>query len=76
METDMNRSTQLWKVPIQISEKEFDVTAEDLIVFLREVSLGPVRLQVFGAEHSHRPLKLETAQGKIESDREQKPRFP
>jgi hypothetical protein len=76
VETDMNGPTQFWKVPIQISEKEFDVAAEDLIVFLREVPLGPVGLQVFGAEHPHRPLKLGTTQGKIESDREQKPRFP
>jgi hypothetical protein len=76
VETDMNRATQFWKVPIQVSEKEFDVAAEDLIVFLREVPLGPVSLQVFGAEHPHRPLKLGTIQGKIESDREQKPRFP
>jgi hypothetical protein len=76
VETDMSRPTQFWKVPIQIPEKEFDVAAEDLIVFVREVPLRPVRLQVFGAEHPHRPLKLETAQGKIESDREQKPRFP
>jgi hypothetical protein len=76
VETDMNRPTQFWKVPIQISEEEFDIAAEDLIVFLREVPLGPVRLQVFGAEHPHRPLKLETTQGKIESDHEQQPRLP
>jgi hypothetical protein len=25
----MNGATQLWKVPIQISKKEFDVAAED-----------------------------------------------
>jgi hypothetical protein len=76
VETDVNGPTQFWKVPIQISEKEFDVAAEDPIVFLREVPLGAVRLQVFGAEHPDRPLKLGTAQGKIERDHEQKPRFP
>jgi hypothetical protein len=76
VETDMNRPTQFWKVPIEISEKELDVAAEDLIIFLREVPTGVVRLQVFGAEHPHRPLKLGAAQGKIESDHQQKPRLP
>src|SRR4249920_106010 len=76
VETDMNGATQFWKIPVQISEKEFDVAAEDLIVFLREVTLGVVRFQVLGAEHPDRPLKLGTAQREIESDREQKPRFP
>jgi hypothetical protein len=76
VETDMNGATQLRKIPVQISEKEFDVATEDLMVFLRKVPLGLVRLQVFGAEHPDRPLKLGTAQGKIESDREHKPRFP
>jgi hypothetical protein len=71
VETDMNRPTQFWKVPIQISEKEFDIAAKDLMVFLREVPLRPVRLHVFGAEHPHNPPKLETVQGKIESDHEQ-----
>jgi hypothetical protein len=60
VETDMNGPTQFWKVPIQISEKEFDVAAEDPVVFLREVPSGPVRLHVFGAEHPHGPLELET----------------
>ena len=32
--------------------------------------------QVLGAEHPDRPLKLGTAQGKIERDHEQKPGFP
>ena len=76
VETDMNRPAQFRKVPIQISEKEFDVAAEDLIVFLREIPLGLVRLQVFGAEHPRRALKLGTAKGKIKSDGEQKPGFP
>src|SRR5580704_11857357 len=76
VEADMNCPAQFWKVPIQISEKEFDVAAEDLIVFLREVALGAVCLQVFGAEHPGRPLKLGTVQGKIEKDHEQGPRFP
>jgi hypothetical protein len=76
VETDMNGPSQFGKVPIQISEKEFDVAAEDSIVFIREVALGAMRLQVFSAEHPDRPLKLGTAQGKIERDYEQKPRFP
>jgi hypothetical protein len=76
MEPDMNGPTQFWKIPIQISEKEFDVAAKDLIVFLREIPLRAVRLKVFRTEHPDRPLKLGTAQGKIESDHEQKSRFP
>ena len=64
VETDMNSAPQFWKVPIQISEKEFDVAAKDFNVFIREVSLGPVCLQVFGAEHPYRALRLETGQGK------------
>jgi hypothetical protein len=76
MQPDMNGPAQFWKVPIHISEKEFNVAAKDLIVFLREVPLRAVRLQVFGAEHSDRPLKLGTAQGKIKSDHQQKSRFP
>jgi hypothetical protein len=42
VETDMNGATQLWKVPIQISKKEFDVAAEDFNVLIREVPLGAV----------------------------------
>src|SRR4029077_20402794 len=76
VEADMNRPIQFGNVAIQISEEEFDVAAEDLVVFLREVALAPVRLQMFGAEHPHKPLKLETVQGKVESDREQESRFP
>jgi hypothetical protein len=70
VEADMNGATQFREVAIQISEKEFDVAAEELIVFPGEVPLGLVPLQVFGAEHSHRALKLGTTQGKIESDGE------
>jgi hypothetical protein len=76
VETDMNSPSQFGKVPIQISEKEFDVAAEDPLVFIREVALGAMSFQVFSAEHPDRPLKLGTAQGKIERDHEQKPRFP
>ena len=46
------------------------------MVFLREVSLGPVRLQVFGAEHPHNALKLEAVQGKIECDASSSRGFP
>jgi hypothetical protein len=76
VEAHMNGATQFWKVPIQISEKEFDVAAEELIVFLREVPMWPMRLQMFGAEHPDRPLKLGAVQGKIESDHQQKSRLP
>jgi hypothetical protein len=72
----MNGPTQFWKVSIQISEKEFDVAAEDFLVPLREVTLWAVRLQMFGTEHPGRPLKPGTVQGKIEEDHEQGPRFP
>src|SRR5208283_926967 len=51
VQTNMNRPAQFRKVPIQISEKEFHIPAEDPIVFPREVPLGAVRLHVFGAEH-------------------------
>src|ERR1700730_18108226 len=76
VEADMNGPTPLGKVSIQISEKEFDVAAENLVVPLREVALGAVRLQMFGTEHPGRPLKLGTVKGKIEKDHEQEPRFP
>src|SRR5580704_10453397 len=75
VETNMNRAIEFRYVAIQISEEELDVAAEDLIAFLREVTLGPVRLQVLGAEHPHKPFKLEAVKGKIESNREQEPGF-
>jgi hypothetical protein len=71
----MNGATQFWKVPIQIPQKEFDVAAEDLFVFLREVPASTVCLQVFRAEHPDRPLKLEPVQRKIESNHQQKSRL-
>ena len=71
----MNRPIQFRNVSIQISEKEFGVAAEDPVVLLREEALAPVRFQVFDAEHPHKPLEVETIKGKIESDREQQPRF-
>jgi hypothetical protein len=76
VETDMNGPSQFGQVPIQISEKEFDVAAEEPVVSIREVPLGAMRFQVFSAEHPDRPLKLWTAQREIERDHQQKPRFP
>src|SRR5256886_9288862 len=76
VETHMSRPAQFRNVPIEIPEEEFEVAAEDFVVFLRKVALAPVCLQVAGAEHSHKPLELETVKRKIESDRQQQPRFP
>ena len=76
VQPDMNRATQFWKIAVKISKKEFDVPAEDLIVDPCEVPLGVVRLQMFGAEHPDRPLKLETGQGKVEGDHQQKSGLP
>src|SRR5882724_7449785 len=76
VETHMSGPAQFRNVPIEISQEEFEVAAEDFIVFLREVALAPVCLQVAGAEHPNKPLELETVKRKIESDRQQQPRFP
>ena len=76
LEAHMSRPTQLRNVPIEIPQEEFEVAAEDFVVFPRKVALGPVRLQMAGAEHSHKPLELETVKRKVESDRQQQPRFP
>lgn len=76
VQADMNRAAQFGKVPIEISKKKFDVAAEELVVFLRKIPVRPVGLQMFGAEHPHRPLKLEPAQRKIKCGHQPKPRFP
>ena len=72
----MSRPAQFRNVPIEIPQEEFEVAAEDFVVFLRKVALAPVCLQVAGAEHPHKPLELETVKRKIERDRQQQPRFP
>ena len=72
----MSRATQFRNVPIQVPQEEFEVAAKDFIIFLRKVALGPVCFQVAGAEHPHKPLELETVKRKVESDRQQQPRFP
>jgi hypothetical protein len=76
VETHMSRPTQFRNVPIQVPQEEFQVAAEDFIVFLRKVALAPVCLHVAGAEHPHKPLELETVKRKIESDRQQQSRLP
>jgi hypothetical protein len=65
----MSGAAQFRSVPIKISQEEFEVAAEDLIVFIRKVAVAPVRLQMAGAEHPDKPLELETVERKIESDR-------
>jgi hypothetical protein len=75
VETNMNSPVQFRNVSVQISEKEFNVTAQELTILLREVAFTPVRLQVFGAEHSRKPLEPETVKGNIKGDREQQSRF-
>jgi hypothetical protein len=69
VKTHMSRPTQFRTIPIQIPQEEFEVAAEDLIVFIRKVAVAPVRLQMAGAEHPDKPLELETVERKIESDR-------
>src|SRR5216684_1715947 len=76
VETHMSRPTQFRNVPIEVSQEEFEVAAEDFIAFLRKVALAPVCLKVAGAEHPHKPLELETVKRKVESDRHEQPRFP
>ena len=71
----MSRPTQFRSVPVEISQEEFEVAAEDFVI-LRKESVAPVRFQVAGAEHPHKPLELETLKKKIESDHEQQSRFP
>src|SRR6202167_1158152 len=75
VQADVNGAIQFRNVAVQISEEEFDVAAENSIVFLGEVALAAVGFQVFGAEHPHEALELETVERKIESDGEQEPRF-
>src|SRR5271155_465572 len=76
VEADVHGAIEFWNVAIQEAKEEFDVAAEDLVVFVREVTLAAVRFQVFGAEHSDEALKLETVEGKIEGQREPEQRFP
>src|SRR6266566_800973 len=76
VETHMSGPAQFRNVPIKVPQEEFEVAAEDFMVFLRKVALAPVCLHVAGAEHPHKPLELETVKRKIESDRQQQPGFP
>ena len=76
VQADVNGAIQFRNVAVQISQEEFDVAAENSIVFLGEVALAAVGFQVFGAEHPHEALELEAVERKIESDGEQEPRFP
>jgi hypothetical protein len=76
VKTDMGGAAQFRSVAIQIPQEEFEIAAKDPIVFLRKKAVAPVRLEVAGAEHPHKPLKLETVKRKIESDHEQQARFP
>src|SRR5579863_8240596 len=76
VETDMNGATKLGKVAIQISEKEFDVAAEDPMVTIGEIAMRAMRLHVLGAEHADRSLELGTAEGKIEHGYKQKAGLP
>ncbi len=70
----MNRAIEFRHVAVEESEEEFDVAAENFIVFVREVALAAVRFQMFGAEHPDEALKLGTVERKIEREREPKAR--
>src|ERR1700691_5902617 len=67
LQADVDGAIQFRNVAVQISQEEFDVAAENFIVFLGEVALAAVRLQMLGAEHPHEALKLEAVKRKIES---------
>ena len=60
VKTHMSRPAKFRGVSIQIPKEEFEVTAEDLIVFFRKEAMLTVRLQVAGAEHPHKLLEPKT----------------
>src|SRR5258708_11449774 len=67
VKTHVSRPAQFRTVPIQIPQEEFEVAAEDLIVFLRKEAVPPVRLQVACPQHPHKPPELETLKTNIPS---------